>query len=171
MGKRHQREQNDKNQRAADELVIGGKIAEKVNKGTLERLAGDGLLDLGLLRLDGRKLVSEERVERRVVAVADVEDLFDLRVAAAGLPARHRLPRDVQLLGKGLLRHAALLSDLLQLFAKGHFPVPPFLSVWLSYRPRRVFSTNLRLRFAFFACLARNFNVTLPAGGAFGAFP
>lgn len=86
MGKRHQREQNDKDQRAADELVIGGKIAEKVNKGTLERLAGDGLLDLGLLRLDGRKLVSEERVERRVVAVADVEDLFDLRVAAAGFP-------------------------------------------------------------------------------------
>lgn len=83
VGKRHQREQNDKDQRAADELVIGGKIAEKVNKGTLERLAGDGLLDLGLLRLDGRKLVSEERVERRVVAVADVEDLFDLRVAAA----------------------------------------------------------------------------------------
>ena len=71
----------------------------------------------------------------------------------------------------GLLRHAALLSDLLQLFAKGHFPVPPFLSVWLSYRPCRVFSTNLRLRFAFFACPARNFNVTLPAGGAFGAFP
>ena len=85
MGKRHQREQNDKDQRAADELVIGGKIAEKVNKGTLERLAGDGLLDLGLL-LNGRKLVSEERVERRVVAVADVEDLFDLRVAAARLP-------------------------------------------------------------------------------------
>lgn len=86
MGKRHQREQNDKDQRAADELVVGGKIAEKVNKGTLERLAGDGLLDLGLLRLDGRKLVGEERVERRVVAVADVEDLFDLRVAAARLP-------------------------------------------------------------------------------------
>ena len=85
VGKRHQREQNDKDQRAADELVIGGKIAEKVNKGTLERLAGDGLLDLGLFRLDGRKLVSEEHVERRVVAVADVEDLFDLRVAAAGI--------------------------------------------------------------------------------------
>lgn len=86
MGKRHQREQNDKDQRAADELVIGGKIAEKVNKGTLERLAGDGLLDLGLLRLDGRKLVSEERVERRVVAVADVKDLLDFGITAPIFP-------------------------------------------------------------------------------------
>lgn len=86
MGKRHQREQNDKDQRAADELVIGGKIAEKVNKGTLERLAGDGLLDLGLLRLDGRKLVGEERVERGVVAVADVKDLLNFGITAPRFP-------------------------------------------------------------------------------------
>ena len=96
--------------------------------------------------------------------------VVSLTMGNSGLPARHRLPRDVQLLGKGLLRHAALLSDLLQLFAKGHFPVPPFLSVWLSYRPRRVFSTNLRLRFAFLPVRRATLTLHCPPEGRLGLF-
>ena len=56
-----------------------------------------------------------------MIAVANVQDLFHFRIAASRFPARHRLPRDMQLFGKGLLRHAAPFSNLLQLFAKGHF--------------------------------------------------
>ena len=96
--------------------------------------------------------------------------VVSLTMGNSGLPTRHRLPRDVQLLGKGLLRHAALLSDLLQLFAKGHFPVPPFLSVWLSYRPRRVFSTNLRLRFAFLPVRRATLTLHCPPEGRLGLF-
>ena len=80
-----------------------------------------------------------------MVAVADIQDFFDLRIAAAALPFAHRLPGDLQLLGELLLCQAVAAPYLGQPITKCHtlppsFPVPPV------YAPAGKKSIILRLR-------------------------
>jgi hypothetical protein len=74
-----------------------------------------------------RLYAANNKYQRSLVigAVADVDDLLDLRISSRGLPFGNRLPGDFQLGGKLLLRHFISAAHRLQPLSKRH-GVPSF---------------------------------------------
>ena len=110
-------------QQSADHQFVGhGQVGEKIRKHRFQRPALKFLRNrLGLHLLPNRgHLIGKEFIHGGAVPVADIDDLFNLRVTPGGFPLGDRLPGNLQLRGKLLLGHFISAAHRLQPFSKRH---------------------------------------------------